>query len=308
MIVFYFWNDFEKIHGMDIYANPAKLITFGLFLLFSLVISVAHAQLQGCTASLDQDTLKIGNSKIEQKWLWNGGHLKVFSIKDVTSGKIIVFEHALPSFDPGSIPVQGDADLKIKTVDKNLFSPAHLEVELISRYQSLLLKRVFSIFPATAAVSCDYYLKYESLFPQTGDATQKTDGIEKGLNSSDPGKGRYIGAYRFNSGHWRIRSVAFRDVTDRQDNLVHEQMIIPYRPEMLEGNLLFAKDLVNGNNFFILKEAPNGRSQLNYPGYDFFCIEQGDHDPFFRVPHYIRCRGMDQWLYDHNRHRWQGWM
>ena len=271
---------------MDRYTNLAKLIIFGLFfVLFTSAGFLANAQPVDCSASLDHDTLTIGNSKIERKWLWNNGDLKACSIKDRLTGETVVFDNLLPSFSIGNNVFQKNTEFKITSVEKNLFLPAHLEVTLVSQYQSLSLKRIFRVFPGTPAISCDYYLKYHSLFPQEENPAQSADGTEKGLKVAEAKGNFYIDNYRLNSMHWRIRSVAFKDGTDHQDNLVHERTIIPYRStEMLEGNLLFAGDLISGNNFFILKEAPNGKSQVNYPGYDFAVSNKEIILPFTGFP------------------------
>ena len=275
------------------WTNPAKLsghiperITFGLiFFCFLLTGFSTNAQLPDCSASLDQDTLVIRNHNVEYKCLWNNGDLKPRSIKDRISGETVVFDNVLPSFSMGNNIFQKNTAFKITPFEKDLFFPAHLEIMLVSRYQSLLLKRVFRIFPGTAAISCDYYLKYQSLLPPEDHPDQSVDGTEKGLKTTGAKGHFYLDNYRLSSRHWRMKSVAFKDGTDRQDNLVAEREIIPYSsPEMLEGNLLFAGDLISGNHFFILKEAPNGKSQVNYPGYDFAVSNKEISLPFTGFP------------------------
>ena len=70
--------------------------------------------------------------------------------------------------------------------------------------------------------------------------------------------------------HWRARVIQFHDVTDRNNTLVYEREILPYRFEQrLSGNLLFLEEVLGDRGLFVLKEAPSPYAQLNHPGCDF---------------------------------------
>jgi hypothetical protein len=153
--------------------------------------------------------------------------------------------------------------VEISAVEKDYYAPAHLEVLLVNRYGEVQVKRVFRIFPGTPAVSCTYFMDYNQVeFDES-----------------------YMEAFSLPTRHWKLRAVSFRDATDVNDNLVIERELIPYKvDEPVEGNLLFAWDLAGGNSFFILKEAPNVTSQINYPGYDFLASNRGLKIPFSGFP------------------------
>ncbi len=267
--------------------KPARLFLYGgLISLFLAADFEVKGQPRDCSAWLKNDTLVVRNSRIEQKWLWNNGDLKDLSIKDCLSGKIIFFDHSITSFLPGNHHFQKNSSLKIQTRSKDLSYPEHLEVSVANQYLGLQLTRIFRIFPGVPAISSDYLLKYRSLIQERNEAGQKADGTEQGLKKAEERAGFSIATLRFNSPHWQIKAVAFRDVTDRQDNLVWEKEFIPYRmAEIIEGNLLFADDLAGETGFFLLKEAPNGKSQVNYPGYDFSVSNKELSIPFSGFPH-----------------------
>jgi len=70
--------------------------------------------------------------------------------------------------------------------------------------------------------------------------------------------------------HWKLSAVEFFDITDRFNNLVNKVEVMSYRPNLYQGNLLFAHDNGTDNGIFILKEAPTSNVQLAYSGGDFF--------------------------------------
>ncbi len=265
---------------------PHKGLIFPVFFLFLLVtMTITKARAQDCHALLDLDTLTLRNSKIEGKWLWNKGDLLLFSIKDVHSDKPALTTDRLPSFFMEGRCFLKNTGFKITEVEKGLTVPAHLEVMVENQYRELSLRRIFRIYPETPAISCDYYLNYQSLFPQVAEKREKADGTEAFLNSTGKDTGSYMDYYPLNSAHWRFRVVAFQDVTDSHDNLVSETDLIPYRAKRrFPGNLLIAENLANGKSFFILKEAPSAGSQVNYPGYDFEMNNRGIRIPFSGFP------------------------
>lgn len=262
-----------------------QIVSSILFFVLLFTVYVSKGQSASCFATLKNDTLVIRNNMIEQKWLWNNGDILAYSIRDAGTGKIIFFEKPSPAFHIEGQPFQKNLKFEVSNIGKTLDAPAHLEVLVLGQYQSIALKRIFKIFPGTPAISCDYHLKYTSLFQQPEVAKKQVDGTEKAVFSESAAKGSYMAQYSLASMHWQVKAVSFKDATDINDNLVFEQQLIPYRvKEEIVGNLLFAHDLVSKSNFFILKEAPNGKSQLNYPGYDFAMSNKELSIPFSGFP------------------------
>ncbi|HEY5499659.1 MAG TPA: hypothetical protein VIK20_04670, partial [Bacteroidales bacterium] len=255
-----------------------KLLKHFLIAIFIWGLSLfpiqVKAQVCRCTANLKNDTLVIQNSKIERKWLWNGGDIIAYSMKDIQAGKTIFLNSSGPSFVSGDNKFERNIDFKITRLNQDIFNPAHLEVEIVNQYQDMVLKRVFKIFEETPAISCDYYLKYSVLFQKSSNQ-QKVDGTEGFINEKSTSGKLHQDIYFIQDKHWKVKVVSFKDATDVNDNLVSEREIMPYnRGENMIGNLLFANDLVNSNSFFILKEAPNAGSQINYPSYDYSVTNQ----------------------------------
>lgn len=232
--------------------------------------SYSQEKFADCVALLKEDTLLISNNKIERKWLWNKGNIIPISIKNQVNGKKTVFENSLPAFQLPEKPFKANEDFKTAKVEKNEITgqPAHLELAIINRHADILVKKVYRIFPNTPAISCDTYLKY-SVLKNVLKAEAISSGIEK-QGKEKPEQPSYTDYYVLDNKHWKIKFVEFQDMTDQQNNLVFEKEVIPYsKRENYRGNLLLAQNLVHGMNFFILKEAPNTGSQVNYPGYDY---------------------------------------
>ena len=72
--------------------------------------------------------------------------------------------------------------------------------------------------------------------------------------------------------HLRIRNVRFQDCTDFTDNYVQCEERLACRsalPWLLEGNLLLAQSLRDGEGLFLLKESPILADQPDHPDADF---------------------------------------
>lgn len=244
-------------------------------LLFIAILIVTAKSLfaqnfKDCYAQQTDSTLTLGNSKIERTWKWNKGNIIAAKLEDKVK-KIITLSDVddVPSFNIEGLSFVKNQSLDIKQITNSVFHADHLEATLISEYDNVSLKRIFRIFPEVAALSSEVYLKYSSL-----SKPEKTDyfvgnGIEK-VNIRSDLRFSYTDRFRLNSRHWFLKFVQFQDITDGKDNLVFEKEVIPYyRYEEYPGNLLIGKDLVSGNQIFILKEAPNTKSQINYPEFDF---------------------------------------
>ncbi|MFA9389604.1 MAG: alpha-galactosidase [Prolixibacteraceae bacterium] len=245
------------------------------------------------SAQLIGNTLTIQNRRIIQQWTWNNGDVSLYSLFDKVSGEKIEFGDDFPSFKLEGKEFVKNIDFAIEEVEKNVFYPAHLQVIIQDEYQDLELKRIFRIYPETEAVACEFYLKYHSLFINNNEKEIQATGAEHTVESHNNLKSHLL-KYAFNEKHWKVKTVNFKDITDRNNNLVFETDEILYHGEnKREGNLLLANNLSTGNGFFILKEAPNTQSQINYPGYDFALSDKGIIMPFSGFPNELNS---DEWL------------
>lgn len=254
-------------------------------LLISLLFFINHSSfsqsnLLDCKASLMNDTLIISNSKIERRWHWISGNIVPVLLKNMSTGKVLPFEDKLPGFNLVGKKFLKSTDFKIEPVNKSIYGAAHLAVSFISNYDGVDLKRVFKIYPHLPTISMDIYLKYATLNTQPVIAAATSTGVEKPRTREEPEQS-YCERLALDSKHWELKVVKFTDRTDEQNNLVSETEAIPFRSKAnYLGNLLLAYDLVTENSFFVLKEAPNTTSQINYPGFDYIASNKYINIPF----------------------------
>ena len=77
--------------------------TFPILAAALLCGACAFAQ-DDCYSRLRNDTLTIGNSRIERRFVWNGGNLMTQSLTDFSSGQVWTSRSLAPDFK-----VTGDA-------------------------------------------------------------------------------------------------------------------------------------------------------------------------------------------------------
>ena len=239
-----------------------------------------QASLEDCKAFLKDDTLTISNSKIARKWFWNGGNIIPVSLLDKSSGNLLRFEDKLPGINIVGRKFLKSTDVTVEAVQKGIHGAAHLELSYIGSYEDMEVKRVFKIYPYLPAISTDTYLKYASLHSPVNTPETVSTGVEPPRRRVEPEQS-YLDRFALHSKHWVIKFVSFKDQTDDQDNLVSEVEVIPFRSKAsYAGNLALVNDLSSNNNFFILKEAPNTTSQINYPGADYIASNRYINIPF----------------------------
>ena len=264
---------------------PQKLCLVLLLFLAGTIFSHAETRMTSCEAYLLNDTLVIRNSKVEQKWLWNAGNISLYSIKELESGDVMNWNSSSPSFALEGNDFIKNIDFTIEQVDQTVLMPEHLEVRIENKYGQLFCKRVFQVFPDMAAVSCDFYLKFHSLVAEQEFKKNTVDGTEEEMTSVLKNGKSYLASFGFSSKHVRLEVVNFKDATDAHDNLIFTQEVLSYRStQKMIGNLILGEDLISENQFFILKEAPNSTSQINYPGHDFMVSQRGIELPFSGFP------------------------
>lgn len=233
-----------------------------------------------CKAFLKNDTLVISNQAIERKWFWNGGNIIPVSLTNRVSGHRLLFEDKLPSFNMAGRKFLQSSGFKAEPIATGINGKAHLEVSFVCSYENMDVKRIFKIYPAVPAISVDTYLKYSLLQSPSRVTENISTGVEKPAARTEPEQS-YLERYPLPSKHWAVKFVTFKDQTDNQDNLVSETDVIPFRSKTsYTGNLVFLKDLTGAGNFFVLKEAPNTTSQVNYQGADFIASNRYINLPF----------------------------
>jgi hypothetical protein len=219
-----------------------------IFSFLIALISLSSQAQNDYYSRLENDTLTVGNSVIERKFVWNEGNLITCSLTNKESGHQWLNKTNSPDFQVSKeIENISNSSYTSKEIEETAIHPAYLEVAVSFSLGALDIKRIFRIYNGCPAIACDTYLKGKASNRETAILDQiKPDGF-----------------------HWQTKTVEFYDVTDWNNNLVAESKFIPYRKNSHKGNLLFAHNMENDNGFFFLKEAPCSSMQLAYNGYDF---------------------------------------
>lgn len=235
----------------------------GLF--FCPIVSIFAS---GEKAYLKNDTLYIENDKLVQKWLWNDGDISLWSMENKQEGTMFLSQSKKVSCFVENKVFVANEDFEVKEISRNYLEPRHIQIIIENRHENLKVKRVLKLYENAPAVKIETYFKYTSLLSKQGGGDAKSDGTE-GFNKEMSSGQSALLFFNLQSQHTKLTAVNFYDVTDVNDNLVEERTIIPYKWDtMLKGNILIGEDLVSTTCFYVLKEAPNHASQINYPGFD----------------------------------------
>lgn len=213
------------------------------------------AELQGCYASLENDVLTLGNERIRRTFAWNNGNLISQAIADVAADQELTFEDKRVDFSLGELTKKARSAEWTSRVVKNSTTPPQLQVEIVTSFDAIDVRRVFRIYPNCSAIGCDYYLRVrnDAVSPFAPAATT-------------------LQTVRLPGVHWRYRAVEFLDRTDQINNLVKESSALAYtHPVQLRGNILLAQNPLGQPALFMIKEAPCSFVQLHYPEFDFSC-------------------------------------
>jgi alpha-galactosidase len=248
----------------------STLLSLVIYAILTQALAQTTAVYKDCEAQLKEDTLTIRNKVIEYKLLWNEGNVFHFSVREPLNGKSVILNGPTAGINFEESPFLRNSDLLISKEEKSIFWPAHLSITIKNIHEGMQVKRIIRIFPETPAVTFEHYLKYDTLSLFARSAELQVDGTEDYFFRPQNNDNNFIDRIFLPTPHWRIRAVRFFDVTDRNDNLVSLKDVMPYNfPQKLTGNLLIGNDVANQTTLFLLKEAPNAESQINYPGFDF---------------------------------------
>lgn len=241
-------------------------------LLFFSLFSTVDAQ-HGPYSRFEKDTLVIGNSSIERKFVWNGGNLITHSLIDKSSGQMWFNKLTTPDFQVSKelITPATNSSYTSYEVRETAIHPTYLIAEINYSLGKLHIKKAYRIYPNSPVIACDIYLKGNIASIQDDKAANMAD--RKNIESTEDMEAGQMAAVldqiKLDGFHWQTKIVEFFDVTDWNNNLIQERNIIPYRKSTYRGNLLVAHNNENNKGFFFLKEAPTSSVQLAYQGYDF---------------------------------------
>lgn len=244
---------------------------FFLALLLIIAGIPSYAQAESCYAVMERDTLRLGNDLIERCFIWNGGALETTSLCGKEDDFVFRSKGLRPDFHIGKgAPSNGRMEqIRVPASKRH---PAYLQVNVYYKQDNLELRREYRLYDGVPAISCDTWVRGD--FNEDMDNINAYTGAFNSIESdadiiSDSDPGAILDQLCFEGGHWHGRAVAFRDVTDWNNNLVHEEDFISFRKLSYNGNLLFVRDGISGNGFFFVKVAPASDVQLGNPSGDF---------------------------------------
>ncbi len=250
--------------------KPVLSVFVSFILLFSLEIVSQENKLSGVNAFLQNDTLTVENKLTKHQYLWNNGNLMLIKLIDKIASAEFSVEQPLPDFQlQGESSDATEASIKIDVKryckNENLFK----EVTVIFHLEDLQIKRVIAIYEESPVIKHTFYSRGSAkVGTWSKNSSANLEMVENNIEITD--KESRIAYLGLNDPHWEFKSVNFREATDYHDNPISENNFLGFRKKQtVQGNLLFASNRSADLSIFVLKEAPIGKSQQYYQGYDF---------------------------------------
>lgn len=233
-----------------------------------------------CYISFSGDKLIIGNSTIERSWMFEGNGIKPVSLYDKASctewlaDSSTVRMDGLNTFQNSFLLSSKDEILNIevsstKDNDYNV-GQEHLKGIIYIKYTNCEIKWDLIIYPNLPVIRSRFGVKGEPCNSQE----QEQYTYEEFLMQKDktPGENDYIDYLPVKNLHCKWKSVAFKAISDYNNNPVSEDhgLLYPSERNWLKGNLLFVTESVGHGGFILIKESPTPVEQVNYYRGDFY--------------------------------------
>ena len=224
------------------------------------------------TATLTDEILTLSTGAIERRYAWRNGHLATLSVSSPDDPRPWTFPGQRPDLVlPGEAFESSDGELQIVEAAATKALAAHLLVKVTCRLGGLELRREFRLYDDVPAIACDLFVRgtpasssWRGEMPEMG--------LFRQVEQVDP-DGYYapvVERWRLDRQHTQLELTRFYDRTDRRNNLVQTESLVPYRAATAHvGNLLVGHCVLTGRAFFLLKEAPCSDVQLAWPEADF---------------------------------------
>jgi hypothetical protein len=226
-------------------------------------------------AVLKDGVLTLDTGAVRRTYTWRNGLLYGGRLEDLRTGSTWDFREDFADFSFPGLPEEGmDGEFSVMEVPETHHSPIHHVAVMTVHLGKLEVQRRFRLYDDCPAIACDTYLRGDGSGLSWRTKTVNAADLRNIEDAAAAAEGQVVDTTLLRLGlpgtHWRMRAVRFHDVTDRNNTLVDERHLLPYRhPQRLAGNLLVADDLMHGGGLFVLKEAPCSSVQLSYPGADF---------------------------------------
>lgn len=228
-----------------------------------------------CKVSLKHDTLIIGNSQIKRTWLWNAGDLISVKLENQQAQQSFKLLNDKPDLQLQSQNVKAsDATINAEWVNNSAQFTQHLKVLIHYSLGNLKIRKVLKLYPDCPAITTEIFLKGDVkgdwFSGNSNSNVTQLKNVEEVPQAANAGQFPITEQLFLPGKHHQLKSIEFFDVTDFNNTLTQSTKILSYWFDFaLRGNLLFSENTETEAGVFILKEAPNSKSQLYYPGSDF---------------------------------------
>jgi alpha-galactosidase len=246
-----------------------------------LTLSFYEKNYKDCYCIHQNGHLRIGNSVIERTWQLTAEDVPVcVSVSDKVRNQEWI-DPSVRKFPIASLPgsiLSTHMDSSIDT-DHGISAP-HLKVELHMKHTTSETKLVIRVYPDTPIIRTSLLFRpatrgegTDPFFPDGQSAAAV--GMELQLDDNNKQRanlpGDYVDCLQLSPLHCSWKAIAFRDVTDTNNNLVNEMdgLLYPKEKRSVEGNLLLITDRLNRSGLCLIKEGPTPIGHLHYPGGDF---------------------------------------
>ncbi|SDE61437.1 Melibiase [Paenibacillus sp. UNCCL117] len=238
-------------------------------------MSLPREPFEDCYWLLQDDVIIVGNTKCERSWLVTDKGLVGLSLRDVENGyEWFTRDNIVPSC---RLPGMGK---------KQWFSKPTITAKVMDRLNTRYLQVTLEWFGAEWNVAYHICIfPYEGLLRQYWEMrVSENDDRSIVREAANPLaiktmdrfallslSGDYTEVMPISPVHVKWQIVQLADGTDYCNNFVTERhgILFPHEKSAYEGNVLFCRDLLTEQGLYMLKEAPCGYSQVNYPGGDF---------------------------------------
>lgn len=228
-----------------------------------------------CKVSLQKDTLILENSQIKRTWFWNSGDLISTHLENLKANQAFKLINDKPDLQLQTEHIKASgAIISAEWVENSRQHTQHLKVILIYNLGNLKIQKVLKLYPDCPAITTEIFLKGnvkgDWFTSSKADNVTQLKNVEDFVSPTNAGQLPITEQLFLPGKHHQLKSIEFFDVTDFNNTLTQNTKILSYWFDFaLRGNLLFSENTETEAGVFILKEAPNSKSQLYYPGCDF---------------------------------------
>ena len=167
------------------------------------------------------------------------------------------------------------AQASLEVVERPVAEQPHVRATIVLKLWGITLRRTYVVYPGCPATAC--WTEVSGRITQREDA-QTHDRRGRRLlpdsTAAPPARRDVHDWLQVLDPHLRVRNIRFTDCTDLNDSYVQEEQrdaFDTHVPWLLEGNLLIAESLIDGEGFYMLKESPVLADQPDHPDADFLC-------------------------------------